>query len=200
MGEATLIREYRERPPKEPLDSIPALWRDYIWRYVEAGKGDPVVEYTFEAPTFKECLKRACASKGPDGKMWFHQYKVPHRAKVDYYFELLRRHKEIKACESFWEMFLWFKQAADAVPGIGAVTRYDVAVRVGAWLGLEPEHLYVHAGVAQGLLVFGIKPARGAWCVDPEQLPVFFRDKQMDLVESFMCGYRSELERVVNGR
>jgi hypothetical protein len=28
-------------------------------------------------------------------------------------------------------------------------------------------------------------------------LPEFFHDKDLDLVESFLCGYRSEIERVM---
>lgn len=202
MGEATLKREFAARPPAGPLNSITALWRDYMERYVNTGRGDPALPWTLKANNFEEMLYRAVMSRGEDGKKWHHQGRVWDRNLIVYEATLNKpfyRKWIFDTAESgaFWDLYLCCKHAADETPGIGIVTTYDVAARIGAWLGLEPEHLYVHAGVTEGARALGITWSRGTWCVDREQLPEFFRDKNLDIVESFLCGYRSEIERVV---
>lgn len=74
--------------------------------------------------------------------------------------------------------------------GIGPVTTYDVAVRIAAFLGIEPDSLYLHAGVQEGWTALvgrtpGLKRVpRWAW---PEPLRVLPADE----VEDFLCTYRS---------
>jgi hypothetical protein len=46
MGEAALAREFKKAPPREPLTSITALWKDYCWRYVTGRRGDPAIPFT----------------------------------------------------------------------------------------------------------------------------------------------------------
>lgn len=197
MGAAVLAREFARTPPREPLTSIPALWRDFNWRYVEHGRQDPVVAYTKKSKNIRNAILRACDSRGEDGKMFFHQSKVTQPARDAFAEELIIVRKEIKKSDSFWWMFIIVKECADRTPGIGPVTRYDVSSRIGYYLGLEPEHLYIHAGVIPGAAALGIRLDRGTYCVDREDLPTFFHDKNLDHIESFLCGYRSEIERVV---
>lgn len=200
MGEATLKREFAARPPDRPLNTITDLWRDYMKRYVLPGRGDPALPWTLKADTFIEALHRAVMSRGEDGKKWHHQGRVWDWNLVVYEVNLWKARDRVLECGesgAFWELYIVCKQAAAETNGIGIVTTYDVAARIGAWLGLEPEHLYVHAGVTEGARALGITWSRGTWCVDRERLPEFFQDKNLDIVESFLCGYRSEIERVV---
>jgi hypothetical protein len=202
MGKAILEREFAARPPAAEMNSIKNLWRDYMKRYVNAGRGDPALPWTVKATTLKEAIHRACMSRGEDGKLWHHQGRVWQRNLEAYERKLNERmyYEAIENSEQFWELMIWCSKASDETHGIGPVTEYDVAARIGAWLELEPEHLYFHAGVTEGLRALGVKLPRGANRLDREALPEFFRDKNLDIVESFLCGYRSEIERVMNAR
>jgi hypothetical protein len=84
MGEAALAREFKKQPPREELTSIAALWRDYEWRYVKAGRQDPCVYWTQKAPNLKTAIRRAVDSRGENGKMFFHQSKVTQDARDEY--------------------------------------------------------------------------------------------------------------------
>jgi len=168
-------------------------------RYVRTGRCDPAVPWTEKAETLKEAIHRACMSRGEDGRLWHHQGRVWQR-NLEAYERCLNEHlyyDGIENSEYFWELMIWCRKAAAETPGIGPVTEYDVAMRLGAWLDLEPEHLYFHAGVTEGLKALGVAIPRGVYCIDRERLPKFFWDKNLDIVESFLCGYRSEIERVM---
>lgn len=206
MGEAALAREFKRQPPREPLNSISALWRDYIWRYVAAGRGDPAVPYTAAAKDIYEAIQRACDSKGEDGKTFFHQGRVwpvnrqaladrmKADAKATHWYE---PNEYGKSFETLWE---YIDMVCDEVKGIGEVTKYDVASRIAAYLGLEPNRLYFHAGVTEGLKALGVEVPRGRRYMKRKELPEFFHDKNLDLLESFLCGYRSEIDRVMKTR
>lgn len=199
MGEAALKREFDKRPPREPLKSISALWRDYLWRYVKAQRQDPCVYYTAKAPNIKEAIRRACDSKGEDGKTFFHQgrvWPVNRAALAKYMLKDEKAYHCYSECKSFHELYQLLEEARDNVKGIGTVTAYDVADRIAAYLGLEPEYLYFHAGVKEGLRALGVEPPTGRDYVRRDELPEWFSDKDLGLMESFLCGYRSEIERV----
>lgn len=203
MGEAALKREFDKQPPREPLISIAALWRDYLWRYVNAGRSDPAVAYTAKSKDIFEAIQRACDSKGEDGKTFFHQGRVwpvnrqalAERMKTDE-----KHYHTLRESKSFVEMFQYVDMVCDEVKGIGEVTKYDVASRLAAYLDLEPTRLYFHAGVSVGLKALGIELPRGRKYLKRKELPEFFHDKNLDLLESFLCGYRSEIERVIKAK
>lgn len=199
MGEAALAREFAKQPPREPLTSIGALWRDYLWRYVNANRQDPCLYWTIKAPDIKEAIRRAVDSRGENGKMFFHQSKVTQAARDELALELLsieRKGKFISSCRSFADLYKLVQETGDEVVGIGVVTVYDVTDRLSAYLGLEPEQLYFHAGVREGLKALGVDIPRARDWVERNELPEFFHDKDLGLLESFLCGYRSEIERV----
>lgn len=202
MGKSILEREFAARPPAGELNSIRALWKDYMARYVNTGRGDPALPWTLKAETIKEAIHRACMSRGEDGKLWHHQGRVWQRNLEAYERKLNEPYfyHGIEDSEYFWELMIYCRQASAKTPGIGPVTEYDVAMRIGGWLDLEPEHLYFHAGVTEGLRALGVAIPRGLYCIDRERLPEFFQDKNLDIVESFLCGYRSEIARVMANR
>jgi len=198
MGESILQREFAARPPTTKLNSITALWKDYLARYVNSGRGDPCLPYTLKARTLEEAIYRACMSRGEDGTLWHHQGRVWRKNLEAYNVRLQFRYFDaIEESEHFWELMIHMRRAAAETHGIGPVTEYDVGMRVGGWLGLEPEHLYFHAGVTEGLKALGVNIPRGVYCIDRERLPEFFWNKNLDIVESFLCGYRSEIARVM---
>lgn len=201
MGKSILEREFTARPPTNQLNSITALWKDYMERYVNSGRGDPALPWTLKADDLDEAIHRACMSRGEDGTLWHHQGRVWQHNLEAYEKNLLEDYADaIYDCEHFSDLFAICHKCADETPGIGPVTEYDVAMRLGGWLDLEPEHLYFHAGVTEGLRALGVVLPRGVFRIDREKLPEFFHDKNLDIVESFLCGYRSEIQRVMDMR
>jgi hypothetical protein len=203
MGEAALAREFKKAPPREPLNSITALWRDYMWRYVTGRRGDPAIPFTAKSKDIRQAILRACASKGEDGKTFFHQGRVWPVNREAYAKKLLaaeRKKRVLSKAKTFDEVYEVCHRIGLATKGIGIVTIYDVAARIGTFLDLEPEHLYFHAGVTEGLRALGVEIPYGSDRIPRSELPGFFHDKDLDLVESFLCGYRSEIDRIMRAK
>lgn len=197
MGEAALRREFEKQPPREELDSIPALWRDYVWRYVNAERQDPCQYYTRDAATFKEAIWRAADSRGADGKLFNHQSRVWQPCRDEFGRELVKISRRLEVSGSFQRLYRVIKKVGQDIDGIGPVTIYDVTCRLALWLGLEPDVLYFHAGVTEGLRALGVAVPRGRDYMKRYELPMYFRNKNLELLESFLCGYRAEIERVM---
>lgn len=184
-------REFAARPPREELTSLGALVRDWIWRTEEETlTRDPVMEFTASARTFEEAVKRACRSRGRNGKMHNHQSKVREVHRMQLFVRIVTRiPRHARRFTDFDDLHDTIEELAPK--GIGPVTTYDVAVRIGSWLGIDPQSLYLHAGVRQGWEALqggsslGVKRiGRDHWPQELQQLPA-------DEVEDFLCTYRS---------
>lgn len=198
MGKAALEREFKKDPPREPLDSLAALWRDYA-RRAQNGWIDPCIAFTAKAPNLVTAIERACDSRGANGKMFNHQSKVTQLARDDYAAQLKQKINYrylARKVETFEDIYKLCDKVGRRVEGIGPVTIYDVTCRLAEYMELEPESLYFHAGVAEGLKAMGVDLPRGKDFIPRDELPPFFRNKNLDMAESFLCGYRSEIERV----
>jgi hypothetical protein len=81
--------------------------------------------------------------------------------------------------------------------GIGPVTTYDVATRIGAYLNVEPTSLYLKAGTLDGWHALGLDVPRDAHlkCGSTVRLPSSWwpeslRTLPADQVEDLLCAYR----------
>lgn len=217
-------KEFKVRPPREALTTFAALVRDWKMRTAPGGgldlKRDDVVDFCKAAPDWRTAVKRAVASRRPNGKMHNHQSKVKEADRQRFGTRILEGtrwsrphllqtrqrgasgllHVAIRATRmgSFDELHDYLEDIRPA--GIGPVTTYDVAVRAGAWAGLEPESLYLHAGVLKGWQALCPQPPHGfkkAWAGVPRVTPAYWptevRDWKADEFEDFLCTYREIL-------
>ena len=128
------------------------------------------------------------------GKRHPHQYRLKHR-------DLQRVHQRLKlydieSCETFHELFETVHEAIAGISGIGELMVYDTAHRLGSYLGLEPEYVYIHAGVRKGAKALGFKGAV-KW-IDPSTLPRAFKKLTPGEIEDCLCIYKDELTDIAN--
>ena len=146
------------------------------------------MEWMRESRSLTVAIDRAVASIKPNGKMHNHQSRVPRSVKQDYAMRLKSVARHLGVCRTFHELLTWCEDRA--VPGIGPVTQYDVAQRVGEYLGLYPEYVYLHAGVRLGATALGLDVKGKAWLVQQE-LPSALRRLTANETEDFLCTYRA---------
>lgn len=196
-----VLREFRKEAPRESLDSLAALVRDFQWRFPRERR-DMVVEWCRKAPNLKTAIDRAVLSKGEDGKHHNHQSKINRNAYTPMLAALVLERQKLKRAKDFDSLHDGVRDAmrAHSVTGWGPVGIYDIATRVGAYMGLEPTSLYLHAGVRMGWYeLLQTQPGTifnpRAWAaierVPREHLPAEFIDLTADEVEDFLCTYRS---------
>lgn len=193
-----IVGEWKKRPPREPMTTLAALVRDFVWRFPRERR-DTVITLCAAADTFEEAVWLATNSIGETGKMWSHQVKV-RRTSRDEFARLIIRDQDIidKWCGDFWELHMHLDKIRPW--GIGELTAYDVAVRIGAYLGMEPHLLYLHTGVMEGWLAlirrfperrFSENHYRILKAVDASDLYPPLLTVSIDDAEDFICTYRS---------
>jgi hypothetical protein len=201
-------KAFDKEPPKRPLTDLHAIVEDFQWRYVDRKKTDQVIEYCREADTFTLAVQRAVESRDAMGKHHNHQSKVDITARRLFGKKIVTRTKlGMIPVDDFDD----FHDALDEIKpyGIGPVTVYDVAVRVGAYLGIEPQSVYMHAGVRQGMksLLYAIYNRDGHKAlrllvlsdyrephVAVKNFPKPLNRMKADDVEDILCTYREVFE------
>jgi hypothetical protein len=180
----------RAEPAKDARNLV-ELVRDFRKRLGPEGPlEDGYLAWMRQSPDLDTAIDRAVRSRKPTGKMHNHQSRVP----LTYLLTFGRRLKASWVhCESFHDLLLYCQRVAQV--GIGPVTQYDVAQRIGAFLGLEPEYVYLHAGVKQGAEALGIS-TKGKGHLTKSELPLALRPLTADECEDFLCVYRALFPKI----
>ncbi len=206
-------KAFSKEPPKRPLTDLAAITEDFKWRYVDRQKTDQVIEYCRDASKFSEAVRRAVEARDANGKHHNHQSKVDITARRKFGATIISLKGQVKrsvqwndanpvktgydddAFDMIHDLFDEHKPY-----GIGPVTVYDVAVRVGAYMGIEPAKVYMHAGVKQGIVALGtgLDNKAGRRLLDAAKLkrvplylfPKDWRGERADDIEDMLCTYR----------
>lgn len=185
---AKLDREFKRAAPKKELTNLQAIIEDFFWRFT-LSKRDMVIMFAEHSDDLKTAIQRAVRSRDERGKMWNHQTRVRKSVLDEMENRLTAPHrmKRMKACEDFHELF----EMVDAfkIHGLGPVSVYDFSVRIGAYLGLEPEHVYLHAGPRMGAKALGLAFEKGY--LTKSDLPKELRRLKPDDAEDILCAYRT---------
>lgn len=126
----------------------------------------------------------------PAGKRLSHQRRIPNVVLRAWADSLLQRRVRIGKAKTFSELHDIMAEAARELHGIGRLTVYDTATRVGAFLKLEPDRVYLHAGTRDGARVLGLNQRE--W-LSPLDLPKPFRRLCAGEIEDCLCIYKRQI-------
>lgn len=101
----------------------------------------------------------------------------------------------LHACHNFHDLYCLIEETVRPIHGIGELYIYDAALRMGAFLKLAPEHIYLHAGVRVGARALGFIGGDYALC---SELPAEFSALHPHQIEDCLCVYKNELQ-LLNG-
>jgi hypothetical protein len=135
----------------------------------------------------------ATRAKDEDGKHYSHQNKIRREAYPVAKRLLLERLDELQDCKSFHELWLLIKETFEPVSGLGELYIYDISLRIGAFLKLLPDRVYLHRGTRTGAKAFGIVSRNREW-IEAEELPRPLRELPSHEVEDILCIYKDETE------
>lgn len=138
--------------------------------------------------TWEEVLKRGWQSRFENGKMHSHQRRVAH--KLDEGLEVsLSDNIQPNRFNDFHSVYSWIKSVTDRVKGLGNTTAYDVARRLGVWVGVHPIMVYLHAGAATGAKKLGVEGK----IVSLNDFPLEIQKLGATHAENFLCIYKNFL-------
>jgi hypothetical protein len=178
------------RPEPSRMDSYSAVVDAYIrdWR-----DGAQRERQFFKGCSLQRVIEFAALCKLPGGKRHPHQYRLPRAVLAEAGSNLQEAAAEIRGCQTFADLHDLVRREIGGIAGIGRLTVYDVATRIGAHLDLAPERVYLHAGTAAAAKALGIKAGE---TVSRAALPDAFRRLRAYEIEDCLCLYKRQLARI----
>ncbi|NER36335.1 MAG: hypothetical protein F6J93_20530 [Oscillatoria sp. SIO1A7] len=171
---------------KPPVDNaLQLLVREYIetfgnYYYIEdRWWGDQTL-------TWEQAIARAWKSRRQNGKMHSHQCRVASRLPYGLKVALADR-MQPEDFKDFQSLYYWKKSIVERIKGLGAISAYDVARRLGAWLRLEPVVVYLHGGTAIGAKKFAVEGETAPISAFPKEIQALGATH----AENFLCIYKN---------
>jgi hypothetical protein len=167
--------------------TLDEIVNDYI-RSQRPYTGREMMEFANE-PSPSAAIRRAalCETKGE--KRHDHQRRIPRWLLEHVEAKLQAIRRKLSSAADFDALHRLVEEEIGGLKGIGALTVYDIAHRIGAYFGKAPERVYLHAGVRVGARALGI----GGDSFDPKILPKPFARLAPSEIEDCLCIYKDEL-------
>ena len=104
---------------------------------------------------------------------------------------LLRAKGQLSGAADFEILFQVVKTNISPIRKIGELACYDIAHRIGAYLHIYPDDVYLHAGTRAGAKALGIKAKTNV--IQVTALPPEFRRLTAAQIEDCLCIFKTEL-------
>ena len=154
---------------------------------------DTWIHYTTSQSDLDSAISVAVFSNDSNGKRNPHQRRLKLDSLQLFNKTLKKRINDISKCSNFSELIFIIENCK--VKGIGELACYDVAIRIGSYLGLHPEFVYLHAGTKTGLKNL-MKGKLKKKFIKKGDLPEPF--KSLDLtcheIEDILCIYKDKFK------
>lgn len=145
-------------------------------------------------PSLKEAIRVAALAQY-EGKRSNHQRRIKGSVLEDSYKALLEKINDIESCSSFDELLDLIEVTIRPIHGIGELAVYDTALRIGAYLDLTPDKVYLHAGTRTGARNLGLDIDRP--CIPLSEFPCEFQGLSAEHIEDILCIYKKRLRPLV---
>ncbi|MEX4006754.1 hypothetical protein [Neoaquamicrobium sediminum] len=142
-----------------------------------------------EADSLIGAIQIATLSIDHRGRRHPHQWRIPLSVLERLRDALIGRAEEIRTKTSFSSLHALVVAECLGIRGAGELLAYDVAFRIGLYLGFEPQKVYLHAGTRTGARRLGLNGA----AVSLSELPRELQRLQPCQVENFLCLYANKL-------
>jgi hypothetical protein len=146
--------------------------------------------YYRNCENLEDAIHKAGHAYDVSGKRHGHQRRIKKVVLEDVTNKLKLQVEEIKDCSTFSELYEIVRGCK--CTGFGELSAYDCTFRIGAYLGLYPDKVYLHAGVLKGAKNLALNCKRGY--ILREHLPKCFQALTEYEIEDLMCIYKAELK------
>jgi len=149
---------------------------------------DTWIEYCAQQVTLLEAIEKAASCINAEDKKHRHQYRLKKADLEAFASSLKGGIATIEACNNFNDLINTVRSLK--AYGIGELTVYDVSVRIGAFMNVWPQYIYLHAGAKIGAL--GLIVDFEGDIIAKEMLPDEFSTSDLTCyeLEDIMCIYK----------
>lgn len=166
-----------------------AIISDYKARFVSC-KQEPWIEFSRNQRSLRDAVRVSSLCINEEGKRHPHQYRIPQKVLEGVHIELVQNIRKVNRVRSFDELYQLI--SSFEIFGIGKLTTYDIATRIGAYLKLKPDRVYLHAGTRTGAKKLLGKISKPYLIKD--DLPKPFRTSSLSYseIEDILCIYKDD--------
>jgi len=149
---------------------------------------DTWIEYCSQQPTLDLAIEKAALCTNQNNKRHPHQYRLKRIDLSSFSGSLQENISDIASCTNFNDLINSVRSLK--VAGIGELTVYDVAVRIGSFMNIWPEQIYLHAGAKVG--AFALIGHLNGDIISKQLLPEEFQTPDLSCyeLEDIMCIYK----------
>jgi hypothetical protein len=177
-------------------DSLRKVVADYIKRKRKEASCE--LRYYAMQWNLTDGVEKAAFCVLPSAKRHRHQWRIPKRCLAKANERLQRRLSAIDRATTFEKLHDLVEAEIKPIKGIGALTVYDVAHRIGAFCRLAPALVYLHAGTLEGAGALGINCKSRK--LEMNQLPHEFHLLRPYEVEDCLCIYKARIKDIFKRR
>jgi len=139
----------------------------------------------------KEAVSEAAMAR-MNGQKFSHQWRIPLSVLEESRRRLLDNLGPLRTAESFDDLHDTVEAIIGGIAGVGELLLYDTALRIGAYLGLAPSSIYLHAGTREGARALGLEWRKRT--LPMSTLPKALQRLSAGEAESLLCMYKPELK------
>lgn len=176
-----------EAQTKEPLEAIVQTYLDH-----NAEAEERYLHYYRIQKTLAAAVAKSAMAELPGGGRFSHQWKIPPTVLSEARDALLKA--DFTTVRSFDDLHILVRRTIGRISGIGPLTVYDTAHRIGAFLKLRPEFVYLHAGVCSGAKALGLDYRADK--LPMSALPKAFQRLLPEQAEDCLCIYKNALKKL----
>jgi hypothetical protein len=131
-----------------------------------------------------------------------HQKRIVPARLIEFAERLIENHIAISNAKNFDELIRIVQEKGNEIKGIGTLAVYDISLRIGAYLGFEPEKIYIHAGTKVGAInLLGNENVKGRHTFEKEVFVTkcaAFQELCPADIENFLCINKKKLKQHSN--
>lgn len=116
-----------------------------------------------------------------------HQYRIPKEVLKTAEQRLIGAINHFDEIDDFDKLHSIVSDLITPISGIGQLTVYDITQRIGAFLGVEPKVIYLHAGTRVGAKALGFSGNS----VTKQELPAAFSRLSPGEIEDCLCIFKN---------
>jgi hypothetical protein len=143
-------------------------------------------------------IEKAALCVLPGGKRHSHQRRLSAACLKKAHSRLQGQEEHIGRSRDFASLHATIEQAIGPIKGIGDLAVYDIAHRIGSFLKLEPELVYLHAGTLDGARTLGLDGIEQTLAVTA--LPDEFHVLRPYEAEDCLCIYKRRIRDIMRQR
>ena len=187
---ASSRHQCNSKPPSSGEKTLLELVEEYLQNWGDCYKneaqwwGDKTLDW-------KSAQKRAWESCWANGKMHSHQSQPGAKKLKEGLRIALADNVQSDRFETFEQLYEWVESITNQVFRLGELVTYDVALRLGMWLNLEPAVVYLHRGSREGAKKFNVSLKEKTATLST--FPPEIQKLGATHAENFLCLYKDRL-------